>query len=238
MFPLNSCFALTYDPLIPINLHPEILIVDKSGLSGTIPSEIGLFSNLRKPKPVGPVLSIVLKFHHACLRSLLVSIEDTLGLHQTRIRGGLPTEVGMLTNLKEIIIGGEGIKGSIPSEIGGCTNMSTFGTVVSSWAIPIFAFIYLFFPSTDHVSHYFRSFHRSIHLRLARLRNCWFHVWKSAINYWRALFDDLSRHYWIEYWWYSPDWDWSADHAGKHKYWSQPIHRNLAKWSSEHASAQ
>ena len=46
-----------------------------------------------------------------------------LGLRLSGIGGSLPTEMGQLTHLKKIVLGGEDMMGTIPSEMGHWTKM-------------------------------------------------------------------------------------------------------------------
>lgn len=55
--------------------------------------------------------------------SKLLLIPEDLSLRESGIGGQLPTEIGLLTNLKRIVLGGEEFQGSLPSEIGMWTNV-------------------------------------------------------------------------------------------------------------------
>jgi hypothetical protein len=72
-----------------------------------------------------------LKFEDAnVMSSIPVSIAklsnlEILEMTKGHITGSIPTEIGYLTNLKELLIGGnDSLEGSIPNEIGNLTMLS------------------------------------------------------------------------------------------------------------------
>ena len=68
-----------------------------SGLTGSIPSEIGNLTNLTE-----------------------------LNLYGNQLTGSIPPEIGNLTNLTYMNLGSNQLTGSIPSEIGSLTNLFAF----------------------------------------------------------------------------------------------------------------
>jgi len=68
-----------------------------SGLTGSIPSEIGYLTNLTE-----------------------------LNLYNNQLTGSIPPEIGNLTNLTYMNLGSNQLTGSIPSEIGSLTNLFAF----------------------------------------------------------------------------------------------------------------
>ena len=69
---------------------------------------------------------------------------DDLSLIESGIGGQLPTEIGKLTNLKRVVLGGEELQGTLPSEIGLWTNIGMLGVVLRNHS---------FRQSVQHVNH-------------------------------------------------------------------------------------
>jgi Leucine-rich repeat (LRR) protein len=86
-------------------------------------------------KKLLPLLIVSLLFYWGCedtttnevtLWGEVYSIEDTerLSLHQNRLTGPIPPEIGNLTNLTYLDLFYNQLTGSIPSEIGNMTNLT------------------------------------------------------------------------------------------------------------------
>ena len=90
-----------------------------SGLTDSIPSEIGYLTNLTYldlrvnqltgiPSEIGALTNL-----------------EYLSLSQNDITGSIPSEIGNLTNLTELNLGENQLTGEIPSEIGNLTNLTS-----------------------------------------------------------------------------------------------------------------
>jgi len=76
------------------NGHITIIDLGRNHLNGTIPSELGNLSQLKK-----------------------------LDLSNNDLSGNIPPELGKLSNLEELILNDNGLTGSIPPELGNLTNL-------------------------------------------------------------------------------------------------------------------
>ena len=126
----------------------EILSLDENLLAGTIPSELFLMTSLQRlelfqnaitgtiPTEVGQ-LSDSLSLFSANVNFLtgtvplehFIKLSDTLvalGLGDNNFEMGsstIPTEIGLLSKLTSLHLGGAGFMSTIPNEFGNCTSM-------------------------------------------------------------------------------------------------------------------
>jgi Leucine-rich repeat (LRR) protein len=96
------------------------LNLSNSGLTGSIPPEIGNLTNLTRlylgsnqltgsiPSEIGDMTNLT-----------------QLYLHYNQLTGSIPPEIGNLTNLTELFLRSNELTGSIPSEIGNLTNLTS-----------------------------------------------------------------------------------------------------------------
>jgi len=54
-----------------------------------------------------------------------IATTDTLDINHQELTGSIPPEIGCLTNLTSLFLGGNQLTGEIPSEIGNLTNLAT-----------------------------------------------------------------------------------------------------------------
>ena len=89
-------------------------------LSGTIPQEIGNFTNIE-------VLDLQFNSFYGPLPAEIGQLTSLRKLYisGTSPSGSIPREIGNLTNLEYLRLGGEMFNGSIPLEIGNLVNLST-----------------------------------------------------------------------------------------------------------------
>ena len=88
----GSCCVELWDECYPIDT--TILNFYNISLSGSLPTEIGNFTNL-----------------------------ETLVISSNQLSGEIPPEIGNLTNLEKLILYGNQLSGEIPPEIGNLTNL-------------------------------------------------------------------------------------------------------------------
>jgi len=92
-----------------------------SGLTGSIPSEIGNLTNLTELNLYGNQLTGSIPSEIGNLTNL-----TELNLYGNQLTGSIPPEIGNLTNLTYMNLGSNQLTGSIPSEIGSLTNLFAF----------------------------------------------------------------------------------------------------------------
>ncbi|MBI9054120.1 MAG: leucine-rich repeat domain-containing protein [Bacteroidales bacterium] len=98
--------------------HINAINLSENNLSGTLPTEIGVFSNL---------VSLNLD-HNAITGEIPSEIGNLnalgeLNLWENQLSGTIPIEIGNLTNLTTLDIGFNQLTGSIPTEIGNLTKL-------------------------------------------------------------------------------------------------------------------
>jgi hypothetical protein len=87
---------------------------DNPGLSGTLPTELGLLSNMEKVQlSLNDLEGIIPAEIGSSWTSLTVA-----GLANNRLDGTLPTELGLWTNIQTLGLQGNNFQGMLPSEIG------------------------------------------------------------------------------------------------------------------------
>ena len=125
--------------------NTQILNLHDSGLTGSIPPEIGNLNNLTEldlsdndltgsiPSEIGN-LSNLTKIHlydndlTGSLPSEIWNLTNLTDLHtgNNDLTGSIPSEIGNLTNLTNLALHSNDLTGSIPSEIGNLTNLTWF----------------------------------------------------------------------------------------------------------------
>jgi hypothetical protein len=89
-----------------------------SGLSGSIPSEIGNLTNLESLYLNNNQLTGLIPSEIGNLTNL-----TSLNLSNNQLTGSIPSEIGNLTNLERLWLNDNQLTGSIPPEIGNLTNL-------------------------------------------------------------------------------------------------------------------
>ncbi|CAB9503817.1 LRR receptor-like serine threonine-protein kinase [Seminavis robusta] len=106
-------------------LSPSLQLLDLSknmGLTGQIPSEIGLLTRLTSLQTHVTSLSGRLPTELGMLENLNVAF-----LGADKISGSVPSELGLLTKLTSIFFSSMGLSGSLPAELFQLTNLENFG---------------------------------------------------------------------------------------------------------------
>jgi len=91
---------------------------DNQGLTGAIPSELGLLAKLRYLWLFGNQLTGTIPSEFGMLTELA-----ELHLHGHRLNGTIPSEIGMLTELRSLLLCQNQLTGTIPSELGMLTEL-------------------------------------------------------------------------------------------------------------------
>ena len=94
------------------------LDLSNSGLTGSIPSDIGSLTNLTGLSLRSNQLTGTIPPEIGNLTNL-----TNLNLSLTQLTGSIPSEIGNLTNLTALILDNNQLTGSIPSDIGSLTNL-------------------------------------------------------------------------------------------------------------------
>ena len=89
------------------------LDLSSSGITGSIPSEIGLMSNLTSLELESNDLAVSVPSEIGLMTSL-----TSLGLDSNDLIGTIPSEIGLLSSLTDLDISLNALTGTIPSEIG------------------------------------------------------------------------------------------------------------------------
>ena len=136
----NSDDWLTEAPLrrwsgVQVDAQGRVVVLRLSfnGLSGPIPQELGLLSNLRQLDLDFNVLSGVIPPELGDLSNL-----THLQLRSNELSGPIPSELADLSNLRHLRLNWNGLSGPIPPELGGLSNLSflTLGGNALSGPIP------------------------------------------------------------------------------------------------------
>ena len=93
--------------------------LSSSGLTGSIPPEIGNLTNLSVLRLYGNQLTGAIPPEIGNLTNL-----TRLDLENNQLTGSIPSEIGNLTNLTDLYLYSNQLTGSIPSEIGNLTNLT------------------------------------------------------------------------------------------------------------------
>jgi len=96
----------------------EVIILADNLLSGSIPSELALLINVEEISLADNLLSGSIPSELGLLTNVEVIIFD-----HNNLSGSIPSELGLLTNLEEIVLYSNNLSGSIPSELGLLTNL-------------------------------------------------------------------------------------------------------------------
>jgi Leucine-rich repeat (LRR) protein len=102
------------------SIDTTILGLYNFGLSGSIPTEIGDFTNLEKLVLYGNQLSGGIPPEIGNLTNL-----ELLNLSDNQFTGLIPPTIGSLTNLTRLVLHHNQLSGQIPSEISNLTNLLT-----------------------------------------------------------------------------------------------------------------
>ena len=94
--------------------------LSSSGLTGSIPPEIGNLTNLNYLYLNSNQLTGSIPLEIGNLTNLIV-----LDLGSNQLTGSIPSEIGNLTNLQELYLYNNQLTGSIPPEIGNLTNLES-----------------------------------------------------------------------------------------------------------------
>ncbi len=97
----------------------DSLDLNNSGLTGSIPAEIGNLTNLTDLRLYGNQLTGAIPSEIGNLTNL-----TRLDLENNQLTGSIPSEIGNLTNLTDLYLYSNQLTGSIPSEIGNLTNLT------------------------------------------------------------------------------------------------------------------
>jgi len=116
------CFHVCCSSLTRISNHyTELLLFARNRLTGEIPSEIGLCTQLRTLDLSFNTLNSELVTEIGKLTKLRYVNLDTV-----QLRGTIPSELGSLVELEELKIAGNPfIEGTIPTELGNLVHAST-----------------------------------------------------------------------------------------------------------------
>ncbi len=102
----------------PLPSEVQSFLQDTSGLSGSIPSELGDMTNLKELYLDGNLLNGSIPAELGNLENL-----ETLSLVHNWIVGEIPSELGDLTNLKSLTLNANKLTGQIPASLGNLTNL-------------------------------------------------------------------------------------------------------------------
>ena len=116
----GSCCVELWDECYPIDT--TILNFYNISLSGSLPTEIGNFTNLEKLILYGNQLSGEIPPEIGNLTNLL-----WVDLSDNQFTGLIPPTIGNLTNLTRLALHNNQLSGQIPSEISNLTNLSELG---------------------------------------------------------------------------------------------------------------
>eukprot|EP00978_Attheya_sp_CCMP212_P016812 scaffold44411_cov45-Attheya_sp.AAC.1 len=110
---LNTCSwnSILYGRIIGVGCNAE----DGNKISRSIPTEIGLLSNLE-------VLSLPSNALTGTIPSELGQISN-LNLHSNALNGTIPSELGQISNLQGLSLFANALTGTIPSELGQMPNL-------------------------------------------------------------------------------------------------------------------
>lgn len=114
----NIVGNLPMSQLLPVKDTLNILRLTDNSLSGSIPSQIGEFTNLSLLTFVNNKLSGTLPSQAGLLRV------DRFKLSQNRLSGPLPTQIGLMTQANVVEISENLLNGALPSELGMMSSMT------------------------------------------------------------------------------------------------------------------
>ena len=99
--------------------NTTVISLPNSGLTDSIPSEIGNLTNLERLVLNDNQLTGSIPSEIGNLTNLIWLILDV-----NELTGSIPSEIGNLTNLTRLFLGDNQLTGSIPPEIGNLTNLT------------------------------------------------------------------------------------------------------------------
>jgi hypothetical protein len=117
---IHACILLEMFPQAPLTIFfrfPAVVLnLRQSTIRGTIPTEIGKLRNL------GTSLLLMMISRHLCVHvpdlSFISEIEEYIDLGSNNFDNELITEIGLLENLKSLVVDDNSLDGFLPTEIG------------------------------------------------------------------------------------------------------------------------
>ena len=106
--------------------HSGRLDLDETGLTGTVPTELGLVSNLGEYFITFVVAKVSDNFFYTLSTHGLMLLKGALWLNGNNITGTIPTELALLGNLTFLELSHNQLSGNLPSDLLGMHSLSKF----------------------------------------------------------------------------------------------------------------